>query len=138
MIYVDFSSCVKIWNKEKKYEFPYEKEIIITLFIDLNTLNLSYKLKELNWFFKNIIYDQKAHSSLLVYSTICSQFITLKRNMRAWHALELANDTEKQYNPHIRPLNVFHTHKNDKTVEIFTNFHETSIKIKKIRTQLLW
>lgn len=42
MIYVDFSSCVKIWNKEKKYEFPYENEIIITLFIDLNTLNLSY------------------------------------------------------------------------------------------------
>lgn len=56
---------------------PYENDSIITLFIDLNTLNLSYISKELKLFFKNIINDQKVQFSLLVYFTICSQFFTL-------------------------------------------------------------
>lgn len=62
---------------------PYENDSIITLFIDLNTLNLSYISKELKWFFKNIINDQKIQFSVLVYFTICSQFFTLNWNMRA-------------------------------------------------------
>lgn len=62
---------------------PYENDSIITLFIDLNTLNLSYISKELKWFFKNIINDQKVQFSVLVYFTICSQFFTLNWNMRA-------------------------------------------------------
>lgn len=62
---------------------PYENDSIITLFIDLNTLNLSYISKELKWFFKNIINDQKVQFSVLVYYTICSQFFTLNWNMRA-------------------------------------------------------
>lgn len=62
---------------------PYENDSIITLFIDLNTLNLSYISKELKWFFKNIINDQKVQFSVLVYFTICSQFFTLNWNMCA-------------------------------------------------------